>query len=82
MNLMSFNTLMFLRSCNHKYIGFWYLILGVFSGFFGFVLSLIMRVELSSSSAILIDPTNLNFYNLTITTVSYKHLTLPTNTVV
>lgn len=52
-----------LSSTNHKRIGLYYLLTSTYIAIMGIVLSIIMRIELSSPSSVLIHSTNVSFYN-------------------
>ena len=58
---------MYIKSCNHKRIGIYYLIVSLCTGFQGTYISIILRIELDSSGIRIIPSENMNIYNLNIT---------------
>jgi cytochrome c oxidase subunit 1 len=58
---------MYLKVCNHKRIGIYYLLVSLCTGFQGTYISIIMRIELDSSGIRIIPTANMNIYNLNIT---------------
>jgi cytochrome c oxidase subunit 1 len=72
-SLQSYNTLWFTRwlfSTNHKNIGVLYFIFGAFSGVIGFIVSMVMRLELSQAG----DPFlggNYQLYNVLVTSHAF-----------
>jgi len=55
-----------LSTTNHKRIGLYYLLTSSYIAIVGILLSVIMRVELSSPSSVLIVSSNISFYNYSI----------------
>lgn len=55
-----------LSTTNHKRIGLYYLLTSSYVAILGIILSIIMRVELSSPSSVLIASSNVSFYNYSI----------------
>ena len=55
------------RSCNHKRLGCYYLLVSLCIGFQGTYISIIIRIELDSSGIRIIPTENQNIYNLNIT---------------
>jgi cytochrome c oxidase subunit 1 len=55
------------RSCNHKRVSLYYLVVSLTFGISGTILSLMMRFELDSSSNRILTYENINFYLLAIT---------------
>ncbi len=56
-----------LSSTNHKRIGLYYLLTSSYIAIIGIVLSIIMRLELSSPSTAIIASSNVSFYNYALT---------------
>merc|ERR1712062_249240 len=56
-----------LKSCNHKRLGIYYLLLAFIFGISGTLVSVLIRIELYSSGNRIISPENQNFYNVSIT---------------
>ncbi len=52
-----------ISSTNHKRIGLYYLLTSSYIAIMGIVLSIIMRIELSSPSSVVIHSANVSFYN-------------------
>lgn len=55
-----------LSSTNHKRVGLYYLLTSSYISIVGILLSIIMRMELSSPSSVLISSSNVSFYNYSI----------------
>ncbi len=55
-----------ISSANHKRIGIYYLLIGLLIGIIGAILSIIIRVELYSSSTNIISYANVSYYNYNI----------------
>ena len=55
------------KSCNHKRLGCYYLLVSLYTGFQGTYISIIMRIELDSSGIRIIPSETQNIYNLSIT---------------
>jgi len=55
-----------MSTTNHKRIGLYYLLTSSYIAIMGIILSIIMRVELSSPSSVLIASSNVSFYNYSI----------------
>uniref|UniRef100_UPI002E760D39 cytochrome oxidase subunit 1 n=1 Tax=Haemoproteus nisi TaxID=3104273 RepID=UPI002E760D39 len=58
---------MLITNANHKYLGLYYLWFSFIFGVYGFLLSLIIRIELYSSSLRIIAQENINYYNMIFT---------------
>ena len=56
-----------IKNSNHKGIGIYYLLTGLICGLIGLLLSLLIRIELYSSSNRIISSENTNYYNVSIT---------------
>merc|ERR1712062_108576 len=56
-----------LKSCNHKRLGIYYLLLAFIFGISGTLVSVLIRIELYSSGNRIISPENQIFYNISIT---------------
>jgi cytochrome c oxidase subunit 1 len=55
-----------MSTTNHKRIGLYYLLTSSYIAIMGIILSIIMRIELSSPSSVLIASSNVSFYNYSI----------------
>nr|WMH04142.1 cytochrome c oxidase subunit I [Leucocytozoon sp.]WMH04148.1 cytochrome c oxidase subunit I [Leucocytozoon sp.] len=64
---MVFNRYAIITNCNHKVLGLYYLWIASVFGFYGFILSVIIRTELYSASFRIIPQENVNFYNMVFT---------------
>jgi len=62
----SSNYIQSLSTTNHKRIGLYYLLTSSYIAIMGIVLSIIMRIELSSPSSVIISSSNVSFYNYSI----------------
>ena len=56
-----------IKTCNHKRLGIYYLVLSFIFGISGTFISFLIRIELYSSGNRIISPENQNFYNISIT---------------
>lgn len=56
-----------ISTTNHKRIGLYYLLTSSYVAIVGIILSIIMRIELSSPSSMIINNSNISFYNYSIT---------------
>lgn len=56
-----------MSTTNHKRIGLYYLLTSSYIAIVGILLSIIMRIELSSPSSMIINNSNISFYNYSIT---------------
>jgi cytochrome c oxidase subunit I len=65
--LVRTNYISIMATTNHKRIGLYYLLTSSYIGVVGVLLSVIMRLELSSSSSFIIHSSNVSFYNYSIT---------------
>jgi cytochrome c oxidase subunit 1 len=66
-NIISTNNyISLLSSTNHKRIGLYYLLTSSYIAIMGIILSIIMRIELSSPSSTIIASSNISFYNYSI----------------
>lgn len=60
------NYISLISTTNHKRIGLYYLLIGSYIAILGIILSIIIRLELYSSSNTIINISNISFYNYTI----------------
>ena len=59
--------ILYLKNCNHKGLGIYYLLSAFIFGISGTLISVLIRIELYSSGNRIISPENQNFYNISIT---------------
>jgi cytochrome c oxidase subunit 1 len=64
--LLSRNYISIISTTNHKRIGLYYLLSSSYVAIMGTLLSILMRIELSSPSSVLISSSNVSFYNYSI----------------
>ena len=67
MQIVVYKIISLVKNSNHKGLGIYYLLSGFIFGIFGILISLIIRIELYSSSNRIISCENTNFYNISIT---------------
>ena len=65
--LVSLSFVSWVKNCNHKGLGIYYLLSAFIFGISGTLISVLIRIELYSSGNRIISPENQNFYNISIT---------------